>query len=137
MGGHNAWRKRVKNGLLAKEGGGGAICRHRPRLGRRGKDLILNRKGHILGGSNKKKKIRERRSMPTNKNKDANLKEGKVLHLPKKDMNSTYEATAIPDVPQGATGLESESDTRRPSLTGVMFWTFCFLSASTIYRYLH
>jgi hypothetical protein len=60
MGGHNAWRKRVKNGLLAKEGGGGAICRHRPRLGRRGKDLILNRKGYIGGGSNKKKKMRER-----------------------------------------------------------------------------
>ena len=54
MGGHNAWRKRVKRGELAKQGGG-AICRHRPRLGRRGKDLILNRKGHILGGPNKKK----------------------------------------------------------------------------------
>ncbi len=61
MGGHSAWRKRIKRGLLAKEGGGGAICRHHPRLGRRGKDLILNRKGYIKGGSNKKKKIRERR----------------------------------------------------------------------------
>mmetsp|Transcript_21450 Transcript_21450/g.31754 ORF Transcript_21450/g.31754 Transcript_21450/m.31754 type:complete len:138 (+) Transcript_21450:142-555(+) len=49
-----AWRRRVKQGLLAKDGGG-AICRHHPRLGRRGKDLILNRKGHILGGPNKKK----------------------------------------------------------------------------------
>mmetsp|Transcript_8359 Transcript_8359/g.12334 ORF Transcript_8359/g.12334 Transcript_8359/m.12334 type:complete len:96 (-) Transcript_8359:89-376(-) len=56
MGGHNAWRKRVKAGLLAKEGGGGAICRHRPHLGRKGKDLILNRKGHINGGPNKKKR---------------------------------------------------------------------------------
>eukprot|EP00979_Chaetoceros_neogracilis_P018880 scaffold11383_cov287-Chaetoceros_neogracile.AAC.1 len=43
-----AWKRRVQQGLLAKDGGG-AICRHHPRLGRRGKDLILNRKGHILG----------------------------------------------------------------------------------------
>jgi len=61
MGGHNAWRKRVKNGLLAKEGGGGAICRHRPRLGARGKDILLNRKGNIGGGPNKKKKNRDRK----------------------------------------------------------------------------
>jgi hypothetical protein len=45
-----AWKRRVQQGLLAKDGGG-AICRHHPRLGRRGKDLILNRKGHILGGT--------------------------------------------------------------------------------------
>ena len=57
MGGHSAWKKRVKNGELAKQGGG-AICRHRPRLGRRGKDIEKNKKGNILGGPNKKKKKR-------------------------------------------------------------------------------
>ena len=58
MGGHQAWRKRVARGELAK-GAGGAICRHRPRLGRRGADLILNRKGHIAGGNPKKKNKRK------------------------------------------------------------------------------
>ena len=57
MGGHSAWRKRVKNGELAKQAGG-AICRHRPRLGRKGKDIEKNKKGNILGGPNKKKKSR-------------------------------------------------------------------------------
>ena len=42
-------------GDLAK-GMGGAIMRHRPRLGRKKEDLILNRKGHIAGGNPKKKK---------------------------------------------------------------------------------
>ena len=55
MGGHSAWRKRVASGEPAK-GCGGAILRHRPRLGRRGKDLALNRKGNIAGGNPKKKK---------------------------------------------------------------------------------
>lgn len=54
MGGHAAWRKRVARGELAK-GSGGAIMRHRPHRGRKGKDLILNRKGHIGGGNPKKK----------------------------------------------------------------------------------
>jgi hypothetical protein len=53
MGGNNAWRKRVANGELAK-GAGGAALRHRPRLGRRGEDLKLNRKGNIAGGNPKK-----------------------------------------------------------------------------------
>ena len=53
MGGHSAWKKRVARGELAK-GSGGAILRHRPRLGRRGKDLELNRKGKIGGGNPKK-----------------------------------------------------------------------------------
>uniref|UniRef100_A0A7S0CCD1 Uncharacterized protein n=1 Tax=Proboscia inermis TaxID=420281 RepID=A0A7S0CCD1_9STRA len=55
MGGHAAWRKRLKRGLLAKQSSG-AICRHRPHLGRKGKDLELNRKGNILGGPRKKKR---------------------------------------------------------------------------------
>lgn len=54
MGGHSAWRKRVAEGGLAKEGTGGAIARHRPRWGRKGKDLKLNRKGSIGGGNPKK-----------------------------------------------------------------------------------
>lgn len=53
MGGHSAWRKRVANGELAKQYSG-AISRHRPHLGRKGKDLIKNRKGHIAGGNPKK-----------------------------------------------------------------------------------
>jgi hypothetical protein len=56
MGGHSAWRKRVAHGGLAKEGTGGAIARHRPRMGRRGDDLKLNKKGNIAGGNPKKKK---------------------------------------------------------------------------------
>jgi hypothetical protein len=55
MGGHSAWRKRVANGELAKQYSG-AISRHRPHLGRKGKDLIKNRKGHIAGGNPKKQK---------------------------------------------------------------------------------
>jgi hypothetical protein len=57
MGGHSAWRKRVDAGDTAK-GSGGAICRHRPHLGRKGKDLLLNRKGFIGGGNPKKKNKR-------------------------------------------------------------------------------
>ncbi|KAG7352191.1 hypothetical protein IV203_028964 [Nitzschia inconspicua] len=56
MGGHAAWRKRVAKGGLAKEGTGGAIARHRPRMGRRGEDIKLNKKGNIAGGNPKKKK---------------------------------------------------------------------------------
>ena len=55
MGGHAAWRKRVARGELAK-GLGGAIMRHRPHRGRKGKDLVLNRKGHIGGGNPKKRR---------------------------------------------------------------------------------
>lgn len=57
MGGHSAWRKRLGNGELAK-GYAGAICRHRPHLGRKGKDLIKNRKGWIGGGNPKKQNFR-------------------------------------------------------------------------------
>jgi hypothetical protein len=55
MGGHAAWRKRVAAGGLAK-GSGGAALRHRPRFGRRGADLALNRLGNIGGHGNPKKK---------------------------------------------------------------------------------
>ena len=55
MGGHSAWRKRVAAGELAK-GSGGAICRHRPHLGRKGKDREVERKGNINGGPRKKKR---------------------------------------------------------------------------------
>ncbi len=61
MGGHSAWRKRVKAGLLAKEGGGGAIARHRPRFGRMG--LF---KDPSKWSNNKKKK---RRNMNMNAKK--------------------------------------------------------------------
>jgi hypothetical protein len=56
MGGHQAWRKRVAEGGIAK-GSGGAIMRHRPRFGRKGHAARLEmRKGNIAGGPNKKKK---------------------------------------------------------------------------------
>lgn len=46
MGGHTAWRKRVANGELAK-GLGGAIMRHRPRWGPKGKEaLARQRRGY-------------------------------------------------------------------------------------------
>jgi hypothetical protein len=60
MGGHSAWRKRVAAGEPAK-GRGGAICRHRPHLGRKGEDLKLNRKGNIAGGNPKKLKSNKSR----------------------------------------------------------------------------
>jgi len=59
MGGHSAWRKRLAAGMNAK-GMGGAICRHRPHFGRKGKDLAKNRKGNIGGGNPKKVKKRTR-----------------------------------------------------------------------------
>mmetsp|Transcript_3696 Transcript_3696/g.5329 ORF Transcript_3696/g.5329 Transcript_3696/m.5329 type:complete len:109 (+) Transcript_3696:138-464(+) len=54
MGGHSAWRKRLKAGLLAKQSGG-AICRHRPHFGAQG-IIINNKKGNIGGGNPKKNK---------------------------------------------------------------------------------
>lgn len=56
MGGHAAWRKRVAAGELAK-GSGGAALRHRPRLGRKGADLALNRLGNLGGYGNPKRKL--------------------------------------------------------------------------------
>lgn len=50
MGGHAAWRKRVERGQLAKQSSG-AICRHRPHLGAKGKE-----RGNRAGGNPKKKK---------------------------------------------------------------------------------
>lgn len=59
MGGNSAWRKRVEAGGLAKAGSAGAIARHRPRWGRKGEDLQLNRKGNIAGGNPKSKRYKE------------------------------------------------------------------------------
>jgi hypothetical protein len=67
MGGHAAWRKRVAAGGLAK-GSGGAALRHRPRLGRRGADLELNRKGNLGGHGNPKKKTRNNKVDVDDKN---------------------------------------------------------------------
>ena len=69
MGGHSAWKKRVATGGIAK-GAGGAIARHRPRWGRKGEDLKLNRKGNIAGGNPKKtrtKKTEKERSSASTK----------------------------------------------------------------------
>src|SRR5210317_391592 len=61
MGGHSAWRRRVARGELGIQSGG-AIARHRPRWGRKGEDLKLNRKGNIAGGNPKKMK-KKRKNM--------------------------------------------------------------------------
>ena len=79
MGGHSAWRKRLKSGLLAKQGGG-AICRHRPHLGRKGKEIEKNKKGNILGGPRKKKK---------------NQKEAKIKHG---DTEPNLKKSIMPDI---------------------------------------
>jgi len=82
MGGHAAWKKRVARGELAKVSGG-AICRHRPHLGRKGKDLILNRKGHIAGGNPKKKKKHKDELGPLNNDhKDSMKKSSEKSKLP-------------------------------------------------------
>jgi hypothetical protein len=70
MGGHNAWRKRLDNGELAKQGGG-AICRHRPHLGRKGKDIEKSKKGNINGGPNKKKNKKQMTQNETDQNAQA------------------------------------------------------------------
>jgi hypothetical protein len=61
MGGHAAWRKRVTAGELAK-GSGGAALRHRPRLGRKGADLALNRLGNLGGRGNPKRKTTKKKA---------------------------------------------------------------------------
>lgn len=83
MGGNSAWKKRVANGELAK-GSGGAIARHRPRWGRKGKDLILNRKGHIAGGNPKKKKTKKRNDGDNNADIISPTSNNSEIHLSKR-----------------------------------------------------
>jgi hypothetical protein len=71
MGGHSAWRKRVARGELAK-GSGGAICRHRPHFGRKGKEREKERKGNIAGGNPKKKEKSTEDEVPAKSNGNAN-----------------------------------------------------------------
>ena len=81
MGGHAAWRKRVARGELAK-GAGGAALRHRPRWGRRGADLALNRKGNLGGHGNPKKNAKKRpRSKEENCNQDCLSTKEKLLSV--------------------------------------------------------
>mmetsp|Transcript_34283 Transcript_34283/g.48715 ORF Transcript_34283/g.48715 Transcript_34283/m.48715 type:complete len:110 (+) Transcript_34283:86-415(+) len=87
MGGHSAWRKRVARGELAK-GSGGAIIRHRPHLGRKGKDLIKNRKGHIGEGNPKKKKKRNPEKSSESTSSDVKLNEKDDATKSIKDINS-------------------------------------------------
>ena len=72
MGGHSAWRKRLADGELAKQSGG-AICRHRPHLGRKGKDREVERKGNIKGGPRKKKSNKARIDMDKKKRRGSDL----------------------------------------------------------------
>eukprot|EP00522_Entomoneis_paludosa_P009978 CAMPEP_0172459532 /NCGR_PEP_ID=MMETSP1065-20121228/33043_1 /TAXON_ID=265537 /ORGANISM="Amphiprora paludosa, Strain CCMP125" /LENGTH=114 /DNA_ID=CAMNT_0013214247 /DNA_START=51 /DNA_END=395 /DNA_ORIENTATION=- len=89
-GGHSAWKKRVARGELAK-GSGGAIARHRPRLGRRGKDLILNRKGFIGGGNPKKIKKKAQQALLLQRDKQIQAQSQKAGKggLAKKDEDQT------------------------------------------------
>lgn len=68
MGGHSAWRKRVARGEPMK-GAGGAALRHRPHLGRKGKDLALNRLGNIGGRPNPKNKSKRDKNVLEEKKK--------------------------------------------------------------------
>jgi hypothetical protein len=88
MGGNSAWRKRVAAGGLAK-GGGGAIARHRPRWGRKGKDLKLNRKGFIAGGNPKKSKLLKKQKEEHKKQKEI---EASLLNKP--NVSTELEKTA-------------------------------------------
>jgi hypothetical protein len=72
MGGNSAWKKRVASGGLAK-GSGGASLRHHPHLGRRGKDLALNRKGNLGGHGNPKRKRTARKSTALDRSLHATL----------------------------------------------------------------
>lgn len=77
MGGHSAWRKRLERGELAKQSSG-AICRHRPHFGRKGKDLVKNRKGNIGGGNPKKSRRAKQGKQEYELNKPVS-EEGNVL----------------------------------------------------------
>ena len=88
MGGHSAWKKRVARGELAK-GSGGAILRHRPRLGRRGKDLELNRKGKIGGGNPKKvRKQQQQRALLLRQQKERREAEFKRISQKQEPVDS-------------------------------------------------
>jgi hypothetical protein len=92
MGGNSAWRKRVAAGGLAK-GGGGAIARHRPRWGRKGKDLKLNRKGFIAGGNPKKSKLLKKQK-EEQKEERKKQKETEQSLLNEPDVSTELEKTA-------------------------------------------
>ena len=85
MGGHSAWRKRLAAGELAKQSGG-AICRHRPHLGRKGKDREVERKGNINGGPRKKKRNKARI--------DADNKKRRADSLPSSSSSSSSSSLA-------------------------------------------
>ena len=80
MGGHSAWKKRAAAGGLSKDCAGGAILRHHPRLGRKGKDLALNRLGNIGGRPNpKNKRARARQSFQVEEHGDNNHRQFQQL----------------------------------------------------------
>jgi hypothetical protein len=87
MGGHQAWRKRLANGELAK-GFSGAICRHRAHLGRKGKDLIKNRKGHIGLGNPKKLKSRAKKLESRTVEKVDNDEKDELVIEPNRNLSS-------------------------------------------------
>jgi hypothetical protein len=120
MGGHSAWRKRVAEGGLAKEGTGGAIARHRPRWGRKGKDLKLNRKGNIGGGNPKK----------TNK---ANSRNASAIATPAATTAGTN-GTSRP-VPGGSMTRRDVPSVKETLTKIVSRWVFVMISGF-IYMYL-
>ena len=97
MGGHSAWRKRLADGELAKQSGG-AICRHRPHLGRKGKDREVERKGNIKGGPRKKKSKKAKIDMDKKKRRGSNLPSSPSSSLasePKNKAGGTFVTLAL------------------------------------------
>ena len=108
MGGHQAWRKRLETGETAKQYAG-AIARHRPHLGRKGKDLIKNRKGNIGGGNPKKRK---------KMNKGNNVRMEKNDRLG--DVKEHGEAGSDTERPIGSRGVFHHESTGKAVIGGAM-----------------
>lgn len=94
MGGHSAWKKRAAAGGLSKDCAGGAILRHHPRLGRKGKDLALNRLGNIGGRPNPKNK-RTRVRTPSQAEEQRDLNHGQLEQLLSSGSIRTYPIIAF------------------------------------------
>ena len=92
MGGHSAWRKRLAAGELAKQSGG-AICRHRPHLGRKGKDREVERKGNIKGGPRKKK--RNKANIDADNRRRNGLSSSSLASDPSKKAGGTFATLAL------------------------------------------
>ena len=94
MGGHSAWRKRLAAGELAKQSGG-AICRHRPHLGRKGKDREVERKGNINGGPRKKKRNKAKIDAENHKRRNDLTSPSSLASDPNEKAEGTFVTLAL------------------------------------------